>query len=167
MEQNSKSLFIYLLSVLLTPFPLTPFTTGEITVALMKWLKVLTEPQEFCLVFFYLIFYSITVSVNSNLSLFSLLLYFLEKILTLFLCFFSKNVKINIDWSLSASVALPSPSSFFNCQTNFICWIAFGSASIIFVYLNQLLLIYKNSWYNHSLIKRLCTTSVIFTLSCC
>ena len=93
MEQNSKSLFTYLLSVLLTPFPLTPFTTGEITVALMKPLKVLTEPQEFCLVFFYLIFYSITVSVNSNLPLFSTLLYFLEKILTLFLCFFLKMLK--------------------------------------------------------------------------
>ena len=33
-----------------------------------------------------------------------------------------------MDWLLPVSVALLLAFSFFNCQTNSICWIAFGSA---------------------------------------
>ena len=34
-----------------------------------------------------------------------------------------------MDWSLSASVALPLLSRAFNCPMNSITWIAFGTAS--------------------------------------
>ena len=66
-------------------------------------------------------FVNLTLSLLDCLPLF--ILHFLVNILILFLWFFSKIVKINID---STVLLLPG---FSNCPTNSICWIAFGSAS--------------------------------------
>ena len=64
---------------------------------------------------------------------------------------FSKIVETNIDQSLPSPVALSLSSSFFNCPTNHICWIALDQHLILFVYLNQHLLIYNDFLYNHNL----------------
>ena len=54
---------------------------------------------------------------------------------------FSKIVKINIDSASSAFI----PSTFFSCPTNYVCWIAFWSASNSFYLLKSVAI--NLSWF--------------------
>ena len=59
---------------------------------------------------------------------------------------------VGIHWSLLASVALPSPSSFLIVQRILFVELLLDLHLILFVYSNQLLLIYNDFWWTHNVI---------------
>ena len=61
-------------------------------------------------------------------------------------------VPVGIDWSLLASVALPSPSSFLIVQRILFVELLLDLHLILFIYSNQLLLIYNDFWWTHNVV---------------
>ena len=86
------------------------------------------------------------------LSYFIIPLQFLEKMSSTFLWFFLKLLKKKHEFIFIIIIIIIISNKFFNCPTNSIYWIAPGSPFNFFVYLNKLLLIYYDFWYNHNLI---------------
>ena len=82
-----------------------------------------------------------------NLQPFIRLLHFVEIILV---SFFFKVLNTTMDCLLLGSAALPFLPSFFNCPTNSLLWITFGSESNSSIYLNQLILVDNDFWCNHN-----------------
>ena len=99
--------------------------------------------MSFCLVVYLLVL----LKLLQKLLSFMRLLHFLEKMLVLFLWFFLKSLEEQ-DFVPSAF----SPSAYFNCPTNSICWIAQGKHLIRFVCTKQLQLVYSDFWTIHNLI---------------